>query len=241
LLLSVFIIAMTYKAKAQKGTLEAGIHTGVAMTRLYETPGIKNSFYFQTVPEIGLQFSYGISNMFALGTEINYVAISSEREGLLPLDAIFPERNFPSGSYAYCKERIDLDYLEMPVTVSGQIGNNVKLFIGVGPFIGFRLGGRRVVTGSSPIYYDSAGLSEVMIIAQPAQVLNDSRNITADTRGINIGGCERLGVSYNIGRNRIWIETRYSFGQTDIWKSNRNHGSLQTDQLVLRASYTIRL
>lgn len=240
-LLSAAVSFLVINAWAQKDSLEAGVHMGIAMTRLYDRSGNDNDFYFRQAPDMGIRVGYGLSQMLSLSGEINYVRIGSRRDGLLPLGHIFPQNGFPEGSFANFTEQVHLDYLEIPLMINGQTGERLKLSVGLGPFIGIRLGAGRTTTGSSHIYRDSAGHLTELLPLQPPRSLESSQNITKDTRAINLGGCQRVGLSYKTGRGRIGLEARYSFGLTDIWKKGRSADVNKTDQLALRLAYTIQL
>lgn len=237
----VLLLALTCKATAQKRMLEMGIHSGMAMTRLYDQAKPSNDFYFCTVPSIGFLVSYGVSEGVFLSTELNYSIINTQREGLLSIDNAFPDEMFAHGCQAYFRDRINIDYLEIPLSINGQGGGRFRLFAGIGPFISVLLRGNRTTDGASFIYYDNKHGNVEPMPALSWQSFDGSRDITSELHAFNIGGCERFGFNYQLGRSTIWIETRYSFGQINIWKRSRFANVTHTDQLVFRAAYTIQL
>ncbi len=230
-----------HRATAQKGMLEGGVHLGAALTRLYQQSNTQNDFYFRPVPDIGIQISYGISRRFTLEAEMNYMPVSTRREGFLPLGNAFPDKNLPENSHAYFADQVDLDYLELPVLISGHMGGKLKLYCGLGPFIAIRLNAKRTTTGSSAIYSDSISGSPELPPPLSTLLLDTKRDITNDIAPVNFGGCERISLCYELGKSKFWAEARYTFGQTNVWKNDQGMGSNKTDQLLLRLAYTIQL
>jgi opacity protein-like surface antigen len=128
LLICSFISVLTLTAIGQTNRFEVGVESGPSVV-FFWGDGSPDYYGNPTIGvSSGLVFSYNFPKYLALGTNISF-----ERKGNLF------NRNVtePDGSVRITRHLNKNDYLVVPLLARFTIGKRVKLFVNIGPYLGY--------------------------------------------------------------------------------------------------------
>jgi hypothetical protein len=200
-------------------------------------------------PDLGIFYDMSFANHFGLRVAAAYVGQGGIKEGIQPI----PEGSLsgsglpvPEGTilYANFKNEAILNYIEVPVLAqySFDIKKLFKLYIDLGPYIGFLVEAKTKSTGSSQLFVDNAGTIPLTIMGQPLPPVdfNTTTDIKKDINTINLGISGGIGISKTLGPGELILDARGSYGLTYIQKDSKN-GNNHTGCLVISLGYALKI
>ena len=145
-------------------------------------PDPKNIMSFQ----LGAFFSFDLSDHFAIQPEIYYVMRGTRTSAFI--DTLDKE----------IKLKLKVDYIDIPVLLKFKIpvGNKIKPFLFIGPYMGIRLNARS--------FYEN-------LFRNPAEV-NYNTAIQSQYVGLVVGG----GFEFKLKSMKLILEGRYNLGISGI-------------------------
>jgi hypothetical protein len=196
----------------------------------------------------GLTLAYNSGPHLALCMDILYSNEGGQRNGLQAFDGFSFNPLVPAGTYFYAnyKNESVLNYLEVSVMAKYffQIGRSSKVFLDLGPYVGFLLNAKQKTGGSSIVYADPSGTQPVSVDPQSGQVFSASfdanTSITNQINPVNFGLTGGTGISQKIGCGEILLDIRGAYGLTIIQKYSVN-GKNHTGNLLISLGYSIPL
>jgi len=198
-ILTLFAVAITFMASAQ---ISVGLKGGVNFNNLHTTEALGElapDFYNISENNFGLVTEYGITDHFALQTELNFIKKGFASKINLDNTEIFG-LNLPLGARAETK----FSYVEVPLLAKYSFGSkNFQAYLTAGPTFGYATSGR---------------------IHTKARVLVDfdlgSIKINLDDINYNrfeIGAAAGAGISYTTGFGKFFADARYLHGFTELY------------------------
>jgi hypothetical protein len=176
---------------------------------------LSNGFSSRLGADFGVLAEFPINKWFSIQPEIDYSAQGGKHNGLQAVPD--PYSSTPPYFYANFKNDARLNYLLIPVTAKFNFGLSAKfnLYINAGFFAGFLLSAKTVSTGSSYLYEDPAGQQPV---SPGAESFDTTQNIKSSVNTFNFGVIGALGISYDFGPGKIFIEGGGNYGFINIQK-----------------------
>lgn len=197
--LTLAALALAIFASAQ---VAIGVKTGMNFNNLHTTEALGElAPDFTNISEInfGLVTEYGITDQFALQTELNFLKKGFTTKANLDDTELFGIQ-LPVGARAETK----ISYVEVPLLAKYAFGSEgFQAYVTAGPTFGYATAGR---------------------IDTKARVLVDfdlgSTNINLDDINYNrfeVGATAGAGVSYTTNFGKIFADARYSQGFTELY------------------------
>jgi hypothetical protein len=216
-LLPALLIFGCMQANAQ---IDLGVRGGISIPNLTAGGSVKNplnsGYSSRLGPDFGIFGEYHVTKLFSVEAMVDYSSQGGKKTGL----QAFPNPMGPTPPYFYSdfKSEAKLNYLMVPILAKfgWNLGHSpLRLYVDAGPFFGFLLNAKQVVTGSGPIYLDEAG-------TQPTgqNFQSSSQNIKDQLNTFNIGISGNLGLAYLFGRNQVFIEGGGNYGFRNIQKND---------------------
>ncbi len=191
----------------------------------------------------GLFFEYSFSPAFSIRPGIEFSAQGGNRDGMQAIPARmfkdFPipsqiQSQLPQYLYANFDSQTSFNYLMIPVLA--QYGLNLgktspfRVYINAGPFISFLLSADQKTSGNSQIYLDKEGNVSLDQALQQYQIpitvgersFDRDESIKSQTESINWGICGNIGLAYQTGKHRIFIEGGGNYGFQKLQKDSAN-------------------
>lgn len=198
-ILTLAALALAIFASAQ---VAVGLKTGMNYNNLYTTEALGElAPDFSSISEMnyGLVAEYGITDQFALQTELNFLKKGfTTKANLTDLELFGLE--LPIGGRAETK----FSYVEVPLLAKYSFGGEgFQAYVTAGPTLGYATSGRidtkaRVLVdfkiGSTPINLDA---------------INYNR--------FEVGATAGAGVSYTTGFGKFFADARFSQGFTELY------------------------
>jgi hypothetical protein len=196
----------------------------------------------------GLTFTLNTSTHFAWSADLLYSSEGGQRNGMQALDGSSFNPQVPTGTYFYAdyKNESILNYLEVPVMAkySFSLNKSSRLYLDLGPYVGFLLNAKQKTSGSSVVYADPAGTQAVSVDPQTGQVFPASfeanTDITNQIHSVNFGITGGIGISQTVGFGEVILNFRGAYGLTNIQKYSKD-GKNQTGNLLISLGYSIPL
>lgn len=176
LFIIVLSLLFSISAGAQK---RIGLIGGLNFSDMTSSDDI--DFESKTAFGFGCLIDLKLSEKFNLQVEPMYLKKSVNKPEM---------ENDPAGRIRYA-------YLELPVFLKAEFGENVKPYVLFGPIISYLLSGKMEI--------DALGVT----------FEGDTKSIS---KSIDIGAGFGAGISYPMGNFSLFIEGRYTFGLTDFNK-----------------------
>lgn len=245
----VFLLAQPIPDKSSSHFI-IGAFGGVNIPRLTGGGGnpLSEGWSSRAGEAFGLTFNYITNPHLALCLDILYSSEGGQRNGMQALDGSSFNPLVPAGTYFYAdyKNESILNYLEVPAMAkySFQIGRSTKVFLDLGPYVGFMLNAKQITSGSSIVYADPSATQAVSIDPESGQVFSasfDSKtSITNQINPVNFGLTGGTGISQKFACGEILLNIRGAYGLTYIQKDSRN-GKNHTGNLLISLGYSIPL
>ncbi len=217
------LFVMSFSAKAQNTSL--GVRGGISIPNL-SAGGSNNNplntgYKSRLGPDLALFADFGISKDFSIEPVLEYSSQGGKKDGMQAFPN--PYGSTPTYLYANFKSEAKMNYLLVPVLA--KLGWNishsspVRFYVNVGPFVGFLLNAKQVTSGSSPVYADQDGTTQV---SPGAQSFDNTQNIKSQLHSANFGVEANVGFSEAFGKSEIFIEGGGNYGFLNIQKGTAN-------------------
>lgn len=246
ILLTLFIYT---KINAQN--IDVGIRGGISIPNLSSGGSQKNplntGYSSRLGADIGIFADFKISKIFSLRPMVEYSSQGGKKDGLqaFPIPAsyaaYFPPGMVPDYLYANFKSEAKLNYLMIPVLAKfGWKFNSSSpfgVYVDAGPFAGFLLSGKQVLSGSSRIYSDAGGQNA---LTQSPKSFDSTNNIKSQLNKVNFGVEANAGFTSQLGKGYIFLEGGFNYGFINIQKGTAN-GKNNTGAATVTFGYAFLL
>lgn len=251
-LLPVFFVAGITGTQAQ---VEYGVFGGISVPNLSasgsENNPLNTGYSSRLGPDFGIISETHFTKLFSMESRIEYSAQGGKKDGMqaFPTPAIvagyLQSRGMAAPTYLYAnfKSEARLSYLRFPFLAKlgwnfGKMGH-FRFSVGAGPFVGFLLSARQVVSGNSKAYFDPEGQQALPF---GSQSFDSTNNIRDQLHKANFGVDGNIGLAYVFGNklvNKIFLEAGGNYGFVNIQKGSEN-GKNNTGAATLLLGYTYR-
>ena len=237
-LLTLFVcIVFATKTYSQDGYNYVGIKGGISIPNLTagstENP-VASGYSSRQGPDFAVFFQKGISEKFSVMAQLEYSSQGGKKNGLQAV----PTPDPMTYVYADFDNEVKLNYLLFSVLgkFSFRLSEEspLSIYADAGPFGGYLLSAHTVTSGSSEIYLDEQGQQS---ITPGAPVSFDSTvDIKDQLHTGNFGITGDLGLSFDFGSNRLFIEGGGNYGFVAIQNDPAN-GKNHTGAATVRIGY----
>jgi len=249
--LSAILISLFFFSEIHAQNIDIGIRGGISIPNLssggsQENP-LNTGYSSRLGPDLGIFADIKISNVFSLRPMVEYSSQGGEKDGLqaFPVPemyaAYFPPGMVPAYLYADFKSEVKLNYLMIPVLAKfGWKFNSSSpfgIYVDAGPFVGFLLSGKQVLSGSSIIYSDASGQNA---LTQSSLSFDSTNNVKSQLNTVNFGVEGNAGITNQLGKGNIFIEGGFNYGFINIQKGEAN-GKNNTGAATVTLGYTYPL
>lgn len=251
-LLPAIVMFCATKASAQQ--IDLGARGGISIPNLTaggsEENPLNKGYKSRQGPDFGIFGEYHFSKLFSVEAMINYSSQGGKKDGLqaFPLTpdqaAQLQAAGVPAGTkylYANFESQAKLNYLMVPILA--KFGWNLgpksplRLYVDAGPFFGFLLSGKQVVTGGTqPLYMDDKGTIKLPV----SQNFDNTVDIKDQLNTFNFGVSGNVGLAYLFGRNQVFVEGGGNYGFLNIQKGSAN-GKNNTGAATASIGYAYRI
>jgi len=196
----------------------------------------------------GLLFNRKISNYFSLQAEANYSPQGGQRNKMQPVPTDqLSGITLPPGTqlYADFRNKTILNYIEIPFL--GQLNlhqaNALHYHLNLGPYIAFLVKAQTVTAGTSSIYLDPEGKTQLTLqdgTPLPPVSFDGKTNIRDEIKKINAGVVGGGGIDYSFGVGKLFLEGRFTLGLTNIQTNTEENGKNHTGSIIIVIGYAYR-
>ncbi|RFS26406.1 PorT family protein [Chitinophaga silvatica] len=245
-LLPAFLAFCGLKADAQQ--IDLGARGGISIPNLSsggsDNNPLNTGYKSRLGPEFGIFGEYHVSKLFSIEAMINFSGQGGKKSGLqaVPVPADKAAALPPGTLYLYndIKSEAKFNYLMVPILAKfgWDLGHSpLRLYVDAGPFVGFLLNAKQVISGTSATYLDPAGT----VLIAPAMKLDQTVDIKDQLHKVNVGVAANVGLAYQFGRNNIFIEGGGNYGFLNIQKGTANgKNNIGAGTVVLGYAYRIK-
>lgn len=196
----------------------------------------------------GLTLAWNMNQHFAWTVDVLYSSEGGQRNGLQAIDGSSFNPLVSAGTFFYAnfKNESVLNYLEVPVMAkySLSFSKSTRLYLDLGPYVGFLLNANQKTSGSSIVYADAAGTQAISVNPATGQVFSSSfdanTKITDQIQALTFGFTGGIGCSQNVGFGEIILNVRGAYGLTNIQKNSKD-GKNNSGNLLISLGYSIPL
>jgi hypothetical protein len=176
---------------------------------------LSNGYSSRTGADFGVLAILQFNKWLAFQPEIIYSQQGGKHNGLQAIPN--PYGSMPPYFYADFKNTAKLNYLLVPLMARFDITlqKKLNLFFNAGGFAGFLLSAKSVSKGSSIIYADDKATQPV---SPSAQSFDSTEDIKGSINKFNVGVIGAVGLSYESGFGKIFIEGGGNYGFINIQK-----------------------
>jgi hypothetical protein len=234
------------QANAQQ--IDLGARGGISIPNLSaggsDNNPLNTGYKSRQGPEFGIFGEYHFSKLFSVEAMINYSGQGGKKEGLqaIPVPAEAAQAVPPGTLYLYTniKSEAKFNYLMVPILAKfgWDLGKSpFRLYVDAGPFVGFLLNAKQVISGTSATYLDPEGTVPVF----PSMPLDKEVDIKDQLHKANFGISANVGVAYQFGRSNIFIEGGGNYGFLNIQKGTENgKNNIGAGTVTLGYAYRIK-
>ncbi|MDQ0107270.1 porin family protein [Chitinophaga terrae (ex Kim and Jung 2007)] len=245
-LMPVVVAFCGLQANAQQ--IDLGARGGISIPNLSaggkESNPLNEGYKSRLGPEFGIFGEYHFSKLFSIQAQVNFSGQGGKKEGLqaMPADPRMASQLPPGTLYTYANFKSEAKFNYLMVPILAKFGWNLgkspfRLYVDAGPFVGFLLSAKQVVTGTSPVYLDPQGQTQIL----PATPLDADVDIKNQLNKVNVGISGNVGVAYQFGRSSIFIEGGGNYGFLNIQKGSANgKNNIGAGTVVLGYGFRIR-
>jgi hypothetical protein len=215
-------------ANAQKITI--GAKGGFSIPNL-TGGGSENPLNSDYSSRLGIDYSiygeYHFCPLFSVSAGLEYSSQGGQKNKMqaFPTPEALAQLLPPGTDYLYAdyKSVAKINYLLVPVlarcTVALGATSPFSVYLAAGPFAGILLNAHHVTSGTSNIYLDAAGTTQVAGSAP----FDYDENIKSQLHPLNFGIEGFLGISYKIApKHSVFVEGGGNYGFVPIQKGNAN-------------------
>jgi len=256
IIIALFFVATTLNGFAQTTTeknvskLSLGVLGGINVPSLMGGGGnpLSEGWSSRSGEAYGLTLDWKTGNNFGLRADVLYSSEGGQRNGMQALDGSSFNPQVPAGTYFYANynNQSILNYLEIPVLAkySFNLSKSSKIYIDLGPYVGFLLNATQKTSGSSIVYADAAGTQPITVNPQTGQPFpapfDANTDIINDLNSVNFGLTGGIGFSQGVGFGDVFLDVRGAYGLTTLQKDTKN-GNNSTGNLLVAIGYSIPL
>jgi len=236
-LVSCFIISSVY---AQHATY-IGVQGGISIPNL--TAGsdnqnpLANGYSSRLGADFGVLATFQIKKTFSIQAGIDYSEQGGKHNGLQAVSN--PYGSVPPFFYANFNNSAHLNYLLIPLMgrFDFKLSQKLNLYVEAGGFAGFLLSAKSVTSGNSYLYLDSLG-------QQPAspgpESFDTTTSIKSSINTFNAGIIGAVGLTYDLGAGKIFVEGGGNYGFINIQK-NASDGTNYSGAATVHIGYLYEL
>lgn len=227
---------------AQHKPVFIGLKGGLSIPSLKsgETKNDWNKNYESRLgPYFGMIAEFRISKHFSFQPELVYAAEGGKRNGIQPMTipnqylAPFQQAFQTDKDYIYANLNSvsRINYVQVPLMLKYNYAiaakGKLQLFAQAGPYVGYMVASKQIVKSEDlKVYLDDAGTQEI-----PSNLVHSFFGSSIDTtidaqdelHRWNVGIQAAIGLSYTIGKGKVFIEGGGNYGFLYIQKSDE-HG-----------------
>jgi len=249
-LLTLFVcILFATKTYSQDGYNYVGIKGGISIPNLTagstENP-LASGYSSRQGPDFALFFQKGISEKFSVMAQLEYSSQGGKKNGVQAVPTppelvdVFVQLGLEPPAYVYADfdNEIKLNYLLFSVLGKFSFrlgeGSPLSIYADAGPFGGYMLSAHTVTAGSSEIYLDEQGQQSITLGAPVS--FDSTVDIKDQLHTGNFGITGDLGLSFDFGSNRLFIEGGGNYGFVAI-QNDPATGKNHTGAATVRIGY----
>lgn len=245
-------------ARAQR-SLYIGIKGGISIPSLRagESKNDWNKNYTSRIgPYFGAFAEIPLSRYFAFQPELAYAAEGGKRNGIQPMTipaqyvAAFQMAFGTTNDYLFAdlKGVSRVNYLHIPLLLKFNYPlackGKLQVFVQAGPYLGYLVAAKQLVkTDNLRVYFDGEGAKEIPPLAV-ATFFGTKVDTTIDARNdlhrFNTGIQGAAGVSYAIGRGKVFVEGGGNYGFLYIQKGDA-HGKNNIGAGTILLGYALNI
>lgn len=232
LIVAASIVSLPLASNAQKGSLQAGAHAGVNISKLCcGSMTINEDYKFGEGPAFGITAAYGFNNILSLAAELNYTTMGGKKNGMQALSGYGSNGTL----YADFENKTVLNYLELPVMARVTFGKAFRYYANLGIFGSYLLSAKNETSGSSALYKDANG---TQVYDGTKVSFDKNTDIKSQVKDFNFGIVGGLGAGYTFGQHGIWLDGRYVMGMPNIRENTAVNGKNSTGSIMATVGYT---
>jgi len=226
-------------------TIYIGAKAGISIPDLKAATDnpLSNGYETSLGADFGVLAEFSINKKFSIQTEIDYTQEGGKRDGFQAL--INPDQVDAPQPYLYAtyNSSAKLNYLMIPVMAKFKfpLSKKTEFYINAGGFGSMILSAKTATSGNSKIYMDPQGTQEQWLY--PAGTLfpfDDKENIKDSVKRFNAGVILSLGVSYQLGPGKLFVEVGGNYGFITVQK-NPDNGSNFAGAVTAHIGYAYQL
>ncbi|MFI5153297.1 MAG: porin family protein [Chitinophagales bacterium] len=226
-----------------------GVKGGISIPNLSSGNGnpINSGYSSGLGPDFAIFGDYGFTDRFSVELSLEYSYQGGKKNGkqALPvpswLAAQYPPGQAPAYLYANFNASAEFDYLLIPLlgkfTVDLNDEGSWKFYGAAGPFVGFLLSAKSITSGSSNVYADAA---ETMPLLSGPLSFDTTADIKDDLNSTNFGIEVNVGLAYQTGPHRFFLEGGGNYGFIPVQKDKAN-GENNAGAAVIRLGYAFQI
>jgi hypothetical protein len=242
-------VLLAAAVSAGAAVVNVGAHAGLSIPNLRAnaTDIFSRGFSSRQGPHFGLTADFGLAGRFSLALALNYTSQGGTRTGMQPITMDLPDGlPIPPGTLLWADFRNEtiLDYLEVPVLARYTFGDKLRVFLDVGPYVGYLVRARAVTAGGSALYLDEAGTMPIIVPPDTEPLVVDlgaETDVRASLKKFNFGLAGGGGVLAPLGPGDLVLEARFQLGLSTLQKLPDTDGRTQTGAIVVSLGYTLPL
>jgi hypothetical protein len=225
----------------------AGIKAGISIPNLTargsDNSPLTSGYSTRVGADAAIFGEYSFSPLFSVELSLEYSSQGGKKNGnqALPVPswvaAQYPPGQAPAYLWATFDQEAKFTYLMIPVMgkFTFDLGQNSswRVYVDAGPFVGFLLSAKTYASGSSNVYADQAQTQP--LLPGPAS-FDQTADIKDSLRSTNFGIEGNIGVSYELGPGRIFLEAGGNYGFVTVQK-NKDDGQNGTGAATIRVGY----
>ncbi|MFL9482050.1 porin family protein [Chitinophagaceae bacterium LWZ2-11] len=227
-ILAILLIAYSLNASAQS-KIFIGVKGGISIPNLVASGDnpVTKGYSSISGPYFGIAAEFKMTPLFSIQTELNYSAQGGQKKDKQAIPtanyaALFPP-GYPIPDYVYAnfKSKARLNYLELPVLARFNFNLNKKLtfFVNAGPYVGYLLSAKTVLSGSSLIYADEA---ETQPFPIGQQNFDSTQNLKNDIHKFNFGIQGGVGLTLKLKDDYLLLNAGGNYGFLTVQKDPVN-------------------
>lgn len=227
-----------------------GIKGGISLSNLSAGSSgsnpLNSGYSSLLAPDAALFTEIKLSGLLSVAPTLEYSSQGGNKNGMQAFPtpsqagAYYPSGTAPTYLYANFKNKIELNYLMLPVLIKLNWNFEylpLRVYIDGGPFASYLINAKQISTGSGQIYTDQAG-------KEPLPIGSQSFNHTMDLRGqlqtLNYGVEGNIGMAVKLDKidaTFVFIEIGGNYGLRNIQKDPSN-GKNNTGAAVVSIGYS---
>lgn len=245
LCLCLLLLLTTQVMLAQKN-IALGVKGGIGIPNL--TAGdnsnpLSSGWSSRLGPYFGAVASFKVKSIFSIQVELNYSSQGGKKNGPQAIPTSYFTSNPPAGTptyvYATLNNETRLNYIELPVLakITLPLGGGLHFMVDAGPYAGFLVAAKNIVSGNTMIYADAA--ETVPLTTQPF-TFNLTQDVKSDIKTFNLGVQAGIGLEQKLPLGYLTLTVGGNYGFIPIQK-NKTNGQNNTGAATLTLGYLVAL